>query len=81
MMLVLPSGYILQVEGPYGANGGNNDATIMQQILLEITLKNYLDANDRLVVDRGFRNCQGELEDEGYGVFMPEFLAKNQAQF
>jgi len=57
MTLVLPSGYILQVEGPYGANGGNNEATIMQQILLETPLKNNFDANDRLVVDIGFCNC------------------------
>jgi len=46
MMLVLPSSYIPKVEGPYRANGGNNDATIMQQIVLETPLKNYLDAND-----------------------------------
>jgi len=34
MMLVLPSGHILDADGPYGANGTNNDSSILKCMTL-----------------------------------------------
>jgi len=81
MMLVLPSGYILECAGPYGANGTNNDSTIMQLLMLEPGLPEYVQPRDHFVIDRGFQNICGEIEHAGYGVFMPQLLKKDQCQF
>ncbi len=61
--------------GPYLANGSNNDANMTKDILTKQTeLKNFFKPNDIFVVDRGFRDCIGYLNDLGLQAEMPSFL-------
>jgi len=74
ILLILPSGYVLNAAGPFAANGTNNDSSIMKLLLMENERSSYADENDRFIVDRGFQNSKGQMENECYGVFMPSLL-------
>jgi hypothetical protein len=74
-------GYILDAIGPYLANGNNNDANMTQDIInKQSQLKNYFKENDIFIVDRGFRDSIGYLNDLGLQVEMPCFLERNEDQ-
>lgn len=49
-------GYILNVIGPFLADGNNNDASIAKSIFMnnEEDILNWLKEDDIIVVDRGF---------------------------
>jgi len=81
MMLVLPSGRIVEAAGAFGANGTNNDATILQYMLEKTNLKDFLMEGDKMIVDRGFRDIKDGMEEAGYTVYMPELLKKGVNQF
>jgi len=68
MLLVLPSGYVLDAAGPFGATGTNHDATIMKLLLMENELSLYVNEIDRFIVYRGFQSSKDQMENEGYGV-------------
>jgi hypothetical protein len=76
MILVSSTGYILEVFGPYFADGKNNDANILTSIMRfdASRLRSWLQPNDVLVVDRGFRDCLEMLQDLGLITKMPHFL-------
>ncbi|XP_065213296.1 uncharacterized protein LOC135840599 [Planococcus citri] len=80
MMLVSSTGYIIDVIGPFYADGKNNDANIMAAILKANAncLFSWLKPNDIFIVDRGFRDCLGLLEELGFIYKMPHFLSKGQ---
>jgi len=81
MMLVLPSGYILDADGPDGANGTNNDSFILQCMTLTTLMLTYIENGNLFIVDRGFRDIEGELDHLGYEVRMPSLLGKKEVQF
>ncbi|XP_053380497.1 uncharacterized protein LOC123526886 [Mercenaria mercenaria] len=82
MVVVGTDGYFLSVLGPYYANGRNNDASITEHLMrtnLE-SINQWLKTGDVFIVDRGFRDCVSFLEDNGYSVKMPFYLAKGAKQ-
>ncbi|CAF2050509.1 unnamed protein product [Rotaria magnacalcarata] len=83
MMIVSTDGYIISTIGPFLADGLNNDAQIMKNIIYnnQDGFMDWVRPNDLFVVDRGFRDCVPHLEKYGYKVKMPFFLNKNQSQF
>ncbi len=60
--------------------GANNDATILESILIEgIPLLNYLQPfKDHVVLDRGFRDNVINLKAMKIKVHMPELKAQNR---
>lgn len=63
--LVSTTGYILDVLGPYYADGRNNDAAILNANLRSdaAALRAWLHKDDVFIVDRGFRDSVSVLED------------------
>lgn len=82
MMIVTTTGYILEVLGPFYADGQNNDAAIITAHMNAAAenLKSWLREKDVIVVDRGFRDSVEMLEGLDLIVKMPHFLPKNQKQ-
>lgn len=81
MILVSTTGFILEVLGPYYADGKNNDASIFNSVLSSESsrLRKWLSSGDILIVDRGFRDSVELIEDIGLIPKMPHFLEnKNQ---
>lgn len=76
MVVVTTTGYILDVFGPYFADGKNNDASIFRSLLAtdSASLRSWLRPSDVLVVDRGFRDCLQFLEELEVIPRMPHFL-------
>ncbi|XP_074109258.1 uncharacterized protein LOC141534017 [Cotesia typhae] len=61
--------------GPYYAN--QNDATIMRDIIDNPdSICHLLEPGDAFVVDRGFRDVKGYLEEKNYKVLMPALKGK-----
>jgi len=82
MMVVCPDGYVLQSEGLYYADGNNNDSKIMQKMLRdENSILSVLQTRDKILMDRGFRDCEDDLKSMKVDYFMPRFLKKDQPQF
>ncbi|XP_057340564.1 uncharacterized protein LOC130677729 [Microplitis mediator] len=68
-------GYIVDMLGPYYAN--QNDATIMRDIIDNPDgICHLLEPGDAFVVDRGFRDVKGYLEEKNYKVLMPALKGK-----
>jgi len=82
MMVVCPDGYIMEAEGLYFADGGNNDAKILQHMLKrkagKPNLMDILQPQDALLLDRGFRDIQKELEDKELQIYMPACIQKRK---
>lgn len=78
MMFVSTTGYIVDVLGPYFADGKNNDANILNSLMMSDAseLRRWLSPNDVFVVDRGFRDSLEMLEELGFVSKMPNFLEK-----
>lgn len=66
----------MSVTGPFLADGKNNDASIARNIFInnEEDIINWLQDDDVIVVDRGFRDAVHTLNRFGYNVEMPAFL-------
>ena len=62
--------------GPFLADGKNNDASIAKRIFMnnEEDILNWLEDDDVLVVDRGFRDALSTINHFGFRVQMPDFL-------
>lgn len=82
MMIVTTTGYIVSAIGPYLADGRNSDAKILNHIIGTDTeeIKTWLQEDDILIVDRGFRDSAGVLADLGIQMEMPSFLQKGHKQ-
>lgn len=77
MMIVTTTlGYNVSAIGPYLADGKNFDAKILNHIISTDTeeIKIWLQEDDILIVDRGFRDSAGVLADLGIQMEMPSFL-------
>ena len=82
MMVTSSDGYIVDIFGPYLANGKNNDAEILNKILEnnQHNILNWSKQNDILVVDRGFRDSLEAIESVGLETRYPSFLGKGEKQ-
>ncbi len=61
---VFPDGYVVDTIGPF--SGAANDASITESILqLNDSLQLWTEDGDTMIVDRGFRDCIGSLEEAG----------------
>lgn len=79
---VTTTGYIVSAIGPYLADGKNSDAKILNHIIGTDTedIKIWLQEDDILIVDRGFRDSAGVLADLGIQMEMPSVLQKGHKQ-
>ena len=82
MLVFASDGYIITVIGPYLADGKNNDAQITKHAFGNNVenIKNWFQADDVMVVDRGYRDCLDFLAELGIKTEMPHFLPKGQKQ-
>lgn len=82
VVLVAPNGYILDVHGPYFADGKNNDASILQdQFQKDINgINQWFQDDDIFLVDRGYRDAVQFLETLRCQVKIPPTLEQNQRQ-
>lgn len=81
MMIVGTDGYILEVLGPYYADGSNSDASITKHFLTSNEdSKQWFRNGDVFLVDRGFRDAVEFLENNNISVRMPPFLKKKEKQ-
>ena len=82
MMVVTTTGYILETAGLYGANGANNDSSILNHMMSgNSELKDYVEPEDTFILDRGFRDSKVQLEENNVDHFMPHLLKPKQKQF
>lgn len=79
-MIVCSDGYIIEVTGPHGAK--KSDASITLDILNneEHPFHVFCNQGDVFILDRGFRDCIGELEALGYEAHMPASVAVGETQ-
>ncbi|XP_050508545.1 uncharacterized protein LOC126885834 [Diabrotica virgifera virgifera] len=86
VLIVGPDGYILDVQGPYFSDSRNNDAAILQHHLEDEeqdevnNLRNWLQPNDIVIVDRGYRDSIHLLNYLGLECHMPPLLPRGQRQ-
>ncbi|CAG2251516.1 unnamed protein product [Mytilus edulis] len=82
MMIVATDGYILNVLGPYYADGHNNDASIIKHVFKTNAdeINTWMHDDDVMVVDRGFRDAEEFLKKLNFKVEMPCFLKKGAKQ-
>jgi hypothetical protein len=83
IVVVTTTGHIVAICGPFFLDNSNNDASILKHITInnyDDTL-NWIEENDIMILDRGFRNSLGILKSLGVDVAMPSFLDPKQKQF
>lgn len=68
--------------GPFLADGHNNDASIIKHIFKnnDQGITSWLQEDDIVIVDRGFRDAVDSMEELGLSVEIPAFL-KGKKQF
>ncbi|CAF3184663.1 unnamed protein product [Rotaria sp. Silwood2] len=83
MVVVSTTGYIVAIFGPFFSDNNNNDASILKHIITNNydDILNWIEENDILILDRGFRDSLGILKSLGIDVAMPSFLGPKQKQF
>ena len=69
-------GYILCVLGLFLSDHKNNDASILKHCVYnnEQDILNWLDEDDILILDRGFRDAIRAMKQFDFDVAMPHFL-------
>ena len=82
-MLVATDRYILNVLGPYLADGKNSDAKITEHMLKSNSedIRNWFREGDVLIVDRRFRDVTELLNECGIKTAMSHFLNKSEKQY
>ena len=83
MLIVASDGYIIDILGPYLANGKNNDAAILNKHLSKKQCNNILNwsqSNDVLVLERGFQDSLDLIDSLNLRSESPSFLGKGQKQ-
>lgn len=79
MMVVTPDEYIVEVYSSFKAI--DNDATILNRIFdSSESPKQYLQAQDVFLLDRGFRDCLPRLRREQITAHMPSFISPGETQ-
>lgn len=83
MVVVTTTGYIVAIFGPFFSDHSNNDASILKHIMINNydDILNWIEENDIMILDRGFRDSLGVLKSFGIDVAMPSFLGPKQKQF
>jgi hypothetical protein len=83
MVMVTTTGYIVTIFGPFYSDSKNNDASILKHVMLNNyeDILRWINEDDILLLDRGFRDSLGVLKTLGINVAMPSFLDQNQRQF
>ena len=76
LLITATTGYIVEAYDPYLSDASNNDASIQKDILLKNKsgILNWINEQDIIVVDRGFRDSVGVMRALGLDVLMPDFL-------
>lgn len=70
-------GFVVDMLGPYLAN--QNDAQILESIIDDHeSLPKILNEGDIFVLDRGFRDIKGKLEEKKFQVLMPALKGKRK---
>jgi len=82
VLIVAPDGYILDIQGPYFSDSKNNDAALLQNEFIRNAdrMKHWLQENDIVIVDRGYRDATELLVSLGIVWKMPALLLRNQQQ-
>ena len=82
MVIVTTTGYIMSIIGPFFADGKNNDASMLRNILDKNAdgIMDWLQEGDIFILDRGFRDILNSLEDDGFETKSPSFLPKAEKQ-
>lgn len=82
VLLVSPSGRILDVHGPYFADGRNNDASILIEEMSKdrSELREWCRTGDIFLVDRGYRNSLDFLQGIGISAFTPAYMDRGAKQ-
>ena len=83
MVIVTTTGYIVGIFGPFFSDNSNNDASILKHIMINNydDILGWIEENDIMILDRGFRDSLGVLKSLGIDVPMPSFLGPKQNQF
>ena len=83
MVMATTTGYIITVFGPFYSDYYNNDASILKHVLLNNyeDILNWVEDNDIMILDRGFRDSLGVLQALGIDTAMPSFLGRGRQQF
>ena len=83
MVIVTTTGYIVGIFGPFFSDNSNNDASILKHIMINNydNILGWIEENDIMILDRGFRDSLGVLKSLGIDVAMPSFLGPKQNQF
>ena len=81
-VVVTTTGYIVAIFGPLFSDNSNNDASILKHIMINNydDILNWIEENDIMILDRGFRDSLGVLKSLGIDVAMPSFLGPRQSQ-
>lgn len=79
-LIVTCDGYIVDCFGPYKAT--TSDAEIMSSLFRNESsaLRFYFRENDIFILDRGFRDSIGLLQECGYRAYMPDSLLEGEHQ-
>ena len=82
MVVVTTTGYIAAIFGPFFSDNSNNDASILKRIMINNydDILNWIEENDIMILDRGFRDSLIVLKSLGIDVAMPSFLGPRQSQ-
>ena len=66
----------MSVAGPFLADSKNNDASIAKNIFINNgeDILNWIQDDDVIIVDRGFRDAVDTIKRFGLNVQMPNFL-------
>ena len=80
MVVVTSTGHFVTIMGPYLAR--NNDASILNHMFQRNIedIKAFVQEDDVLVIDRGFRDSVSYLEEMGIRAAMPSFMKRGQKQ-
>lgn len=81
LYIVIPSGYILEVAGPYFCDAKNNDAANIRHHYRHSDLLLFLEEDDFFIFDRGFRDVVKETTENGHNVKMPALLSGKRTHF
>ncbi|CAF3303856.1 unnamed protein product [Rotaria sp. Silwood2] len=83
MVMTTTTGYILIIFGPFYSDFHNNDASILKHVMLNNyeDILNWVQENDIMILDRGFRDSLGVLKALGIDAAMPSFLGTGRRQF
>ena len=82
MVVVTTTDYIVAIFDPFFSDNSNNDASILKHIMINNfdDILNWIEENDIMILDRGFRVSLGVLKSFDIDVAMPCFLNHNEKQ-